>query len=192
MRVLLLGPPGSGKGTHGPRIAERYGARYLSTGELLRGHIREGSELGRAAQPYVERGDLVPDELVLEMFISLLKGPEFASGYVLDGFPRTLRQASAAEEATAADGGAADVVVFLDVPQDALLRRLEERARQAGRADDQVRETVRHRMREYEEKTRPLLDFYHERGLLAPIDAAPPTDEVTDSVFAVLDDVAPW
>jgi adenylate kinase len=187
MRVLLLGAPGSGKGTQGPRIAEHYGVPYVSAGELLRGHVRDGTELGRAAQPYMDRGDLVPDDLVLAMILSLLTGPESSNGYVLDGFPRTLPQAIAADEATKEAGGAADAVVSLDVPQDELTRRLQHRATESGRADDQTEATVRHRMREYETKTAPLRDYYQRRGILIPIDATASPDDVSHRIFDALD-----
>ena len=187
MRVLLLGAPGSGKGTQGPRIAEHCGVPYVSTGELLRGHVRDGTKLGRAAQPYMDRGDLVPDDLVLAMILSLLTDPESSNGYVLDGFPRTLPQAIAADEATKEAGGAADAVVSLDVPQDELTRRLQQRATESGRADDQTEATVRHRMHEYETKTAPLRDYYQRRGILVPIDATTSPDDVSHRIFAALD-----
>ena len=151
MRVLMLGAPGSGKGTHGPRIAERYAIPYVSTGEMLRRHIRDGTPLGQAAKPYVDQGDLVPDDLILSVVLGELAGPRSSAGYVLDGFPRTLAQALAADKATAEAGGAADAVVFLDVPHDELKRRLAERARVSGRADDQAQAVVRQRMIEFED-----------------------------------------
>ena len=112
VRVLMLGAPGSGKGTHGPRIAERYAIPYVSTGEMLRRHIGDRTPLGQAAKPYVDQGDLVPDDLMLSVVLGELIGPSSQPGYVLDGFPRTLPQAIAADEATAEAGGAADAVVF--------------------------------------------------------------------------------
>jgi adenylate kinase len=183
MRVILLGAPGSGKGTQGPRIAERYAAPYVSTGELLRGQIRDGTPVGRIAQPYVDRGDLVPDDLMLEMVLGMLT----ESSFVLDGFPRTRHQAVAADEATRDAGGAADVVVFLDAPRDELTRRLEQRALKAGRTDDQTEATVRRRMHEYDTKTVPVRDYYQERGILVPVDAAASPDDVTRRIFAALD-----
>ena len=187
MRILLLGPPGSGKGTQGPRIAERYDVPYVSTGELLRRHIRAGTSLGRAAQPYVDEGRLVPEELIMSVIIGLLTSPESSRGYVLDGFPRTVREAVGADRATEDAGGAADAVVFLDVPRDELIRRLENRATESGRADDRHENIVRNRMREYETKTAPLRDYYQRRGVLVLVDAAAPVDEVTQRIFVALD-----
>jgi adenylate kinase len=187
VRILLLGPPGSGKGTQGPRIAERYDVPYVSTGELLRRHIRAGTGLGRAAQPYVDEGRLVPEELIMSVIIGLLTSPESSKGYVLDGFPRTVREAVGADRATEDAGGAADAVVFLDVPRDELIRRLENRATESGRADDRDENIVRNRMREYETKTAPLRDYYQRRGVLVLVDAAAPVDEVTQRIFVALD-----
>jgi adenylate kinase len=187
VRILLLGPPGSGKGTQGPRIAERYDVPYVSTGELLRRHIRAGTGLGRAAQPYVDEGRLVPEELIMSVIIGLLTSPESSRRYVLDGFPRTVREAVGADRATEDAGGAADAVVFLDVPRDELIRRLENRATESGRADDRDENIVRNRMREYETKTAPLRDYYQRRGVLVLVDAAAPVDEVTQRIFVALD-----
>ncbi|MCI0686171.1 MAG: adenylate kinase, partial [Sporichthyaceae bacterium] len=183
MRVLLLGAPGSGKGTQGERIANRYRIAHVSSGELLRAHSRAGTEVGRAVRPYLARGDLVPDELVLSMIRAELATPAAANGYVLDGFPRTLPQARAAEEID----NALDAVLFLDLPPAELIARLDKRADRAGRVDDQERSTVQHRLRVYEERTRPLLDHYRQRGLLIRIDAAGSIDEVAERIATVLD-----
>jgi len=186
MRVLMLGAPGSGKGTHGVRIAERYGVPHVSTGHLLRAHVRDGTDLGRQAQPYMDRGDLVPDDLILSMAHDLLTAPDAPKGFVLDGFPRTLPQAQAAYEKIAPETGPLDAVVFLEIPHDELMRRLDERARQLGRRDD-TENTIRHRIEVYEEKTLPLLDYYEDRGILRRIDAVGPIDEVTKRILAALD-----
>ena len=187
MRALLLGAPGSGKGTQGPRIAQHYRVPYVSSGELLRQQIRAGTRLGRAAQPYVDCGELVPDDVVLPLVLDFLTRPELSDGYVLDGFPRTINEAIAADEAAQSAGGVADAVVFLDVPKDELVRRLERRAPRSGRADDQANDVIRRRMREYETKTAPLRRYYEERGVLVPIDATAPADEVTRRILVALD-----
>ena len=189
MRVVLLGAPGSGKGTHGRRIAERYGIPYLSTGELLRRHISDGTELGKAVQPYVYRGDLVPDELILSGVLSELQEQRTRAGYILDGFPRTLSQAMAADQAMNTDG-IADAVVFLDVPQDELLYRIHERARQSGRTDDQSDAVISRRMAEFAAKTLPVRDYYERRGFLRPVDAVGSVDEVTGRILAALDELS--
>jgi adenylate kinase len=185
MRVLMLGAPGSGKGTHGARVATRYGVPHVSTGELLREQIVAGSELGRIAQPYMARGDLVPDDLILSMVVERLTNPVPAAGYVLDGFPRTLPQAKAAYEVALGAGLTLDAVVFLEIGHDELIRRLADR----GRTDDTT-ETIIHRIDVYEAQTLPLLDYYDGRGILHQIDAVGTIDEVTGRVLDALDRVA--
>ncbi|HKE52607.1 MAG TPA: adenylate kinase [Actinomycetes bacterium] len=184
MRVLLIGAPGSGKGTQGARIAERYRIPHISSGQLLRDHVRHGSELGRAVEPHLARGDLVPDDVILSMITEELAGA--ADGYVLDGFPRNVAQAEAAEKTAELDDRL-DAVLFLDLPPGEVLDRLAERARQSDRPDDQEQATVQHRLRVYEDRTHPLLDHYRQRGLLVPIDANGSVDEVAARIAAVLD-----
>ncbi len=190
MRVVLLGAPGSGKGTHGRRVAERYGIAYLSTGDLLRRHISDRTALGLAGQPYVDRGDLVPDELILSAVLGELSDERVPAGYLLDGFPRTRAQAVAADQIGAARGGIADAVVYLDVPQEELLRRIADRAGQSGRTDDQSEAAIARRLAEFAAKTLPLRDYYDERGLLRSVDGVGSVDEVTGRILAALDDVA--
>lgn len=186
VRVLLLGAPGSGKGTQGVRIATRYRIPHISSGDLLRANVEAGTELGQAVESYLTSGDLVPDELILSMIRAEVAGADAAGGYVLDGFPRTLPQAHAAES-TAEIDAKLDAVLFLDVPRAQLIDRLAERADQADRPDDQERATVEHRLRVYEEETRPLLDHYRLLGLLVPIDAGGSVDEVAERIAAALD-----
>jgi len=187
MRVVLLGAPGSGKGTQGRRLAARYGVAYLSTGEMLRDQLRGDTPLGRAARPYVDAGGLVPDELIVPAVLDELTGPQAPAGYVLDGFPRSLSQAMAAEDATADGGGLADAVVFLDVPEGELTRRLAERARDAGRADDQSVAIIERRMQAFRTRTMPLREYYEQRGNLVPIVAVGVVDEVADRIDTALD-----
>jgi len=186
MRVLMLGAPGSGKGTQGVRIAERYNVPHISTGELLRAHVKDGTKLGRVAKVHMDRGDLVPDVLIYAIILDQLIEPEPPRGYVLDGFPRTLPQAQIAYEVAKEMDMTFDAVLCLDIPHDELMRRLEERGRGSGRADDQEA-TIRHRIEVYEEKTLPLLDYYKERGILVRIDAVGGVDEVTQRIFDALD-----
>lgn len=187
IRLLLLGAPGSGKGTQGTRLAERYGARHVSTGDLLRAQVAEGTPLGQQAQPYMERGDLVPDDLILGMVLDDVLGPDSPPSYVLDGFPRTVAQAKAAYEQAVASDRVLDAVVFLVIEHDELFARLEQRGQETGRPDD-VADTIRHRIEEYEEKTLPLLDYYAGRDILIRIDAAGPVDEVTGRIVTALEE----
>ena len=186
VRLLLLGPPGSGKGTQGTRLAQTYGSRHVSTGDLLRQQVAQGTELGRAAQPYMERGDLVPDELILAMVLDDVAGPDSPPSYVLDGFPRTVEQAEAAYEQAVATDRLLDAVICLEIDHDELVERIEQRGQRSGRADDD-RETVLHRLREYEEKTAPLREYYARRGLLVLIDASGDVDEVTQRIVQAVD-----
>ncbi len=186
MRALMLGPPGSGKGTQGARVAARYGVPHISTGDLLRAHVAAGTRMGRAARVYMERGDLVPDLLIAAIVLERLAESEPSKGFVLDGFPRTLEQAQAAYGVARETGILFDVVLCLDIPHDELMRRLDERGRSQGRADDEVA-TVRHRIEVYQAKTAPLREYYEGRGIFLAIDADGSVDEVTGRIFAALD-----
>ncbi|HEY8526972.1 MAG TPA: adenylate kinase [Acidimicrobiales bacterium] len=185
VRLLLLGPPGSGKGTQGPRLADHCGVPHLSSGELLRAQVKAGTELGRRVASALGRGDLVPDELIVALMDEALTGPGSPEGYVLDGFPRTRAQARAAEDLLARTGGL-DAAVHLELPDDVVRRRLAGRAAQEDRSDDDAA-VVEHRLRIYHAETEPLLDYYRRRGVLVAVDATPPPDEVTASVVAAVD-----
>lgn len=168
-----------GKGTHGERIAARYEVPHISSGDLLREHVQEGTALGRAAQPIMDSGGLVPDELVLAMLRERIAAPDARHGYVLDGIPRNHVQAEAEADL------ALDAVIFLDAPRAELIRRLRERGR-----DDDDAETVQHRIEVYEQETQPMLDFYADKGLLHRVDANGSIDEVTARICGVLDSLS--
>jgi adenylate kinase len=189
MRLLLLGAPGSGKGTQGARIARRYGLPHVSTGELLRDNVAKDTELGRIAKPYMQRGDLVPDDLIIAMVREHRSTLDPDVGYVMDGYPRTLQQAEDAYEVAQRSGTTLHAVVALDIGHDELLARLASRARAEGRTDD-TDDTVRHRIEVYEAVTLPLLDYYASRGILHRIDATGTIDEVSERIFASLDGAA--
>jgi adenylate kinase len=161
MRVLMLAPPGGGKGTQGIRLAEHLGVPHVSSGDLLRAAAAEGTELGRRVDEYLKDGRLAPDELATEAIRPILAS---RADYVLDGFPRRITQAEGVEF---------DAVIFLDVPYDVVKQRLAGR----GRADD-TPEVIAKRLREYEEDTLPLVDFYAQRGVLRRIDGDRPADEI--------------
>jgi adenylate kinase len=169
LRALLLAPPGAGKGTQGTLLAERFDVPHLATGDLLRQHVADGTDIGREAQAYMERGDLVPDQVVLALVAASLAGPEPLVGYVLDGFPRTLEQAEAAFRWGSERGRTFHAVISLHVGEDELVRRLLERGRQAGRTDD-TEATIRERLKVYNDKTKPLEGFYEARGILVEVD----------------------
>ena len=186
LRALLVAPPGAGKGTQGERIAARYGVEHLATGDLLRDHVTRGTDIGAEAKAWMDRGELVPDALVVRLILERMAGPPPIEGFVLDGFPRTLAQALRAHEWGVANHRTFDVVVSLLVDRDELVRRLVERGRREGRSDDNET-TIRHRLAVYDRSTAPLLDYYRERGILAEVDGVGAVDVVTDRVAAAID-----
>jgi adenylate kinase len=185
VRILLIGPPASGKGTQGRRLASRCDVAYLSSGELLRAQAEAGTALGRRVAAALARGDLVPDEVILDVLEAPLRAAVAGGGYVLDGFPRTVAQAAALDAATAAIGGAPQVAAWFDVADDELARRTRHRAGLEHRSDD-VEAVARHRLEVYRRATAPLLDYYRNRGLLVRIDAGGPVEAVEADLVAAL------
>jgi adenylate kinase len=181
LKVVLLGPPGAGKGTQAQLLSARLGVPAISTGDMLREAVAAGSDLGRRVEGIMAAGKLVDDELMAEVVRDRLAKPDARRGYLLDGYPRTLPQAKTLEGILAESGQALDAVVMVGVPVDELVRRSLLR----GRADD-TEEVIRERQRVYREKTEPLIGYYRERGLLREIDGHRPVDEVTAHVFAAL------
>lgn len=186
MRILLVSPPGAGKGTQAARIAARYGITHISSGELLRRHVERGTAIGRQVQRYVHDGDLVPDEIVIAVLAEPVLEAAESGGYVLDGFPRTAHQAEVAYELAAPRSVEVQLTLALDVPQEELLRRLFHRARTEGRADD-TEEVIRHRLDVFAATADGLLGYYDGRGILARVDGTGTPDEVSERVWDVLD-----
>lgn len=182
MRLLLIGAPGAGKGTQAVRLAERLGIAHISSGDLLRQHVTEGTALGKQVQQYVSRGDLVPDQIVLDMLRKPIVAASQAGGYVLDGFPRTVEQAEIAYDTARELGVAVQVAIHLAVDRDELVRRLLAR----GRGTDDTQEVIEHRLEVYDERTRPMIDYYARRELLLTVNGARPADEVTWSMIVQL------
>lgn len=196
MRIVLLGPPGSGKGTQASALQQRWGIPHIASGDLLRAYVRDNTELGRKAKPYMDRGDLVPDDLILDMMAERLSQPDAGQGYVLDGFPRTVAQAEALDERLKSLGKELDAAIHLSVPEEEILRRLAGRRtcpqcnavyhietmppKQPGvcdrcgaelvQRDDEKPEVVRKRLAVYAKQTQPLLDYYRSKDLLHEID----------------------
>jgi adenylate kinase len=168
-KLLFLGAPGAGKGTQAIRLARRLEVPQISTGEMLRQAVASGSELGRRVKDTLERGELVSDPIVIEVARERLSRPDARRGFVLDGFPRTVAQAEALDRMLGELGSRLERCVALRVDEEAIVERLLARARVEGRSDDND-ETIRRRMRVYEEQTQPLLDYYRRRGLLAEVD----------------------
>ncbi len=168
MVLVFLGPPGAGKGTQAARLAEDLGLTKISTGDILRSHVARGTELGKQVAPIMERGDLVPDELILAIIREELSQMAEVRA-IFDGFPRTTRQAEALDELLAELGAPVDAAVLLEVPEEELLRRLLRRAKLEGRADDNE-QTIRRRLQVYHEQTQPLIDYYAASGVLKRVD----------------------
>jgi adenylate kinase len=188
LRLVLLGPPGAGKGTQAARVACRFGAPHIATGDIFRANGVEGTELGRAAQEYMDRGDLVPDEVVIAMVMERLADRDCQAGFVLAGFPRTVNQAEALDRRLAEQGSPLEAALSFDVTEEELLRRLAGRAAAQHRADD-AEQTIRHRLEVFAIKTRPLIDYYAQRGLLVPVDAIGPIEVVTKRILGALDGI---
>jgi adenylate kinase len=185
VRVLLIGPPGSGKGTQGHQIAEHFAVSYLSSGEVLRAQVAAGTELGRRVAHDLAGGDLVPDDVIFEALREPLSEALTSGGYVLDGFPRTVSQAEELQQYAARLGGAPQAVVWFDVEENELLRRTSTRAEREGRNDD-IDAVARHRIDVYRLATEPLIQYYLAKDLLVRIDAAKSVDIVSDAINAAL------
>lgn len=180
MRLVLIGAPGSGKGTQGQRLARSSGARHIATGDLLREQVQESTRLGREVAGYLDSGTLVPDRVLLELVLPLVREAAGGPGYILDGFPRSVAQAEAFDEL----GGPAVAVqsaVYLQVPRDQLVFRLLGRAAEQGRSDD-TEEVIRRRLQIFDTATSPLIEYYRQAGVLSVIDASTSIEQVNDAV----------
>jgi adenylate kinase len=212
LNLILLGPPGSGKGTQGERLQEDFRLPYYATGDILRNAVKDGTEIGRVAKEYMDRGDLVPDDVIIGVIGERVQKHEAADGFILDGFPRTVAQAEALGEAMDGLGRAITAAVLIDVADEEVIRRLGGRrtcakgghifhvdfdppknegvcdicgARLMIRDDDKP-EVIRHRLETYHEKTKPLVAFYEERGVLKRVDGSLEPDDVSDRIRALL------
>jgi len=212
MSMILLGPPGAGKGTQAERIASQYGISHISTGDIFRENIRKGTELGLEAKGFMDRGELVPDSLVIDIVKNRLEAPDCRKGFILDGFPRTVAQADALAAILADMGMPIDHVLNIQVPDEVVISRLTARRTCASCGsvchllydppseegvcdacggelycrDDDGEETVRARLDEYKEKTQPLIDYYAREALLRDIDGSLEMEEVFEAIRAVL------
>ncbi len=188
MRLILLGPPGAGKGTQAQFLVSRYDIPQLSTGDILRGAIADQTPMGLAAKEIMDRGDLVSDEIVCGIVSERLDSPDAANGFVLDGFPRTIAQAEALETMLQEKGTPLDAVVEIKVDADALVERIQTRAAESGnvRADDNE-EVLRNRIAVYRELTEPLVAFYTKRGLVKSVDGMAEIEQVSEAIKNVLE-----
>jgi adenylate kinase len=187
--LVILGPPGAGKGTQAKRVAEDRGIPHIATGDMLRSAIAAGSELGLRVQQIVDRGDLVPDELMIDLIRERLGRPDTEDGFLLDGFPRTLPQAEALDGLLTELGRPLRLVLEFQVPEEVVVERLLGRAGAERRSDDQL-DVVRHRLEVYRQQTEPLVVYYRAQGNLVGIHAERPIDEVFAEVQRALDAAA--
>ena len=191
MNIILLGPPGAGKGTQAERLVVERGMVQLSTGDMLRAAVVAQSDIGKRAEAIMDRGDLVSDEVVIEIISDRLDQPDAKAGVILDGFPRTVAQADALDQLLSDKGMSLDAVIQLDVDDEALVGRILKRAAQTGsaRADDNE-ETLRKRLGVYHEQTAPIIPYYRGRGALKSIDGMADMDAVSSEISAILDGCA--
>ena len=212
MKIIMLGAPGAGKGTQAKRIAEKYSIPHISTGDIFRANIKNGTELGKKAKAFMDKGELVPDELTCDLVVDRISKPDAAKGYVLDGFPRTIPQAEALTKALEARGEKIDYAINVEVPDENIVRRMSGRRACVGcgatyhivynptkvegkcdvcssdlilRDDDQP-ETVLNRLKVYHEQTQPLIDFYAKKGILKEVDGTMDMNDVFAAIVKIL------
>ncbi len=212
LNLILLGPPGAGKGTQAERLTDDFNLPYIATGDILRKAVQDGTALGRKVEEYMAAGELVPDDIITGVILEAVEGPEARDGFVLDGFPRTEVQAEALQEGLRSLDRRLTATLFIDVPDDEVVRRLSGRRvsvktgrvyhveldppKHDGRCDvdgselvqreDDVPETIRHRLKVFRESTLPLIDYYEDRGLLRRFDGSRPPSEVHDHIRATI------
>lgn len=212
MKIIMLGAPGAGKGTQAKMLAEKYGIPHISTGDIFRANIKNGTELGTKAKEYMDKGLLVPDELVVDLIMDRFKADDCKNGYILDGFPRTIPQAEALDAALAANGEKIDYAVNVEVPDENIVNRMSGRRACVGCGatyhivynptkvegkcdtcgadlilrDDDKPETVLNRLKVYHEQTQPLIDFYTKKGVIAEVDGTKDMKDVFDAIVAIL------
>jgi adenylate kinase len=212
LNLILLGPPGAGKGTQAARLTEDFHLPYIATGDMLRAAVKEGTALGKQAKQYMDRGDLVPDEVIIGMILDCMEGPDCADGFLLDGFPRNVQQAESLEQAMSEKGRAVTATMLIDVPDDEVVKRISGRrlcqknghvynvfsdppkhadvcdqdgSRLVQREDD-AEDVVRNRLAVYHDQTAPLVAFYEDRGVLKRFDGVRPPTEVHDHIRATI------
>jgi len=188
LNVLLLGPQGAGKGTQAARISAEYSIPHVASGEILRSEMQAGTELGRRVKDVYDRGDLVSDDLMIELIRTRLGQGDTDGGFILDGFPRTTRQAEALDEMFGDIGRSFNVVFALQIPDEVAFERLRKRAEIEGRADD-TDEAIRRRLENYHRETEPLIEYYRARGNLVPIHGERTENEVFAEIQSALEQV---
>jgi adenylate kinase len=212
MKIIMLGAPGAGKGTQAKRIAAKYSIPHISTGDIFRANIKNNTELGQKAKTYMDKGELVPDELVVDLIMDRFKQPDAANGYVLDGFPRTIPQAEALDKALAANGESVDFAINVEVPDENIIKRMGGRRACVGCGatyhiefnapkvegvcdtcgeklilrDDDKPETVKNRLSVYHDQTQPLIEYYNKKNVLREVDGTMAMDDVFNAIVEIL------
>ena len=212
MKIIMLGAPGAGKGTQAKMIADKYGLPHISTGDIFRANIKEGTELGKKAKTYMDQGLLVPDDLVVDLVVDRVKNPDCEKGYVLDGFPRTIPQAECLDKALEQMNDSMDYAINIDVPDENIITRMGGRRACVGCGatyhvvnippkkegicdrcgkelilrDDDKPETVKKRLDVYHEQTQPLIDYYTKKGIIRDVDGTQQMDDVFNAIVKIL------
>ncbi len=187
LNIILFGPPGAGKGTQSQKLIDQYGLVHISTGDLLRGEISQGTSLGKEAQSFMDKGELVPDTVVIGMIENKFKENSSAKGFIFDGFPRTIEQAKALDNLLESNDSPIKGLVSLDVTEEELTARILERGKTSGRSDDQNPELVKRRVQEYNAKTAPVADFYAEQGKEHKVEGIGSIDDIFNKLCEVID-----
>jgi adenylate kinase len=187
VNIVLFGPPGAGKGTQSENIISKYGLKHISTGDLFRKHLGEGTDLGKKAQSFMDNGKLVPDEVVIGMVDETINEFKSAPGFIFDGFPRTVAQAEALDELLAKHNTAIACMIMLNVPEEELKKRLLERGKTSGRADDQNEAKINVRIQEYLNKTVPVAEFYTQQNKICKVNGVGSIDGIFDQISLAID-----
>ncbi len=190
INLILFGPPGSGKGTQAKRLAERFNLLHISTGDLFRYELGNNTPLGQEARKYMERGELVPDEITIGMLRNKLEEHPEVAGYIFDGFPRTIPQAEALDKLLASKGQEITALIALDVPDEEIIRRILLRGKESGRADDQSEEIVRNRISNYREQTVPVYEYYAASGKSRTINGMGEIEEIAERLAGEIEALA--
>lgn len=187
LNIVLFGPPGAGKGTQSEKLIKKYNLKHISTGDLFRKHLSEGTELGKAAQKYMDEGNLVPDEVVIGMVDDTIKNNPDANGFIFDGFPRTINQAEVLDKLMDGKGAPISGMISLEVPVEELKKRLLERGKSSGRVDDQNEDKINTRIAVYQKETLPVSQYYERQGKFNAIHGVGSIEEIFNNICGVID-----